>query len=386
MPSANRFRHQTYSSERPRAPFEVLTADLGAEHGTDEFTRRMQQVGQSLREAGVGKVYLVHGTFVGNDAFGLWGGLGRFIPSAANPLRKLSRSIGEAVFGENGNFTQEYAESMQRGFANNDASPIPVTRFDWSSENNHIGRADAAVRLIDDIMQSERQPRILLWGHSHGGNVFALMSNLLSGDRESIAKFFQAARAYYRSPLFRCVDVPVWESVRARLLDSENPLGETELDYATFGTPIRYGWDVTDDSRLLHFVHHRPSADGPSYLASFPPQPHDVFHATGGDYVQQLGIAGTNVMPPLFALRSWLSNRRLSKLLQPDIRMRDLLAHLGQDMRVAEQGVTLLVDYGMPEDNITQHHAGHAVYTRSRWLLFHAEEIAKRFYKNRGTS
>lgn len=40
----------------------------------------------------------------------------------------------------------------------------------------------------------------------------------------------------------------------------------------------------------------------------------------------------------------------------------------------------MLVDYGPPEGNIAQHLAGHAVYTRKRWMLFHAEEVARRFY------
>jgi hypothetical protein len=385
MPPANRFRHQSYSAERPQAPFHVLAADAGADVGSDEFTQRMQQVGQSWREAGVERVYLVHGTFVGNDALGLWRGLSRIMPAAASPLRKLSRSLGEAVFGENGNFTQEYAEGMQRALSNNDGPSIPVVRFDWSSENNHIGRADAAIRLIDDITQLEPHRRILLWGHSHGGNVFALMSNLLSGDRESVARFFDAARAYYRYPLFRRIDLPVWESVRERLLNSERPLGKTKLDFTTFGTPIRYGWDVAESDRLLHFVHHRPAADHPPYLASFPPKADDVLHAVGGDYIHQMGIAGTNVMPPLLAPRAWLSDCRLNALLQPGLRIRDLRTHLAQGMRVAEDGTTLLIDYGEPEENITQHHVGHAVYTRSRWMLFHAEQVTQRFYDSHAT-
>jgi hypothetical protein len=31
---------------------------------------------------------------------------------------------------------------------------------------------------------------------------------------------------------------------------------------------------------------------------------------------------------------------------------------------------------------VAQHAAGHAVYTRPQWLLFHAEEVARRFYNN----
>jgi hypothetical protein len=39
-----------------------------------------------------------------------------------------------------------------------------------------------------------------------------------------------------------------------------------------------------------------------------------------------------------------------------------------------------LVDYGLPDGRITRHLAGHAVYTRKRWMLFHAEETVRRLY------
>lgn len=47
---------------------------------------------------------------------------------------------------------------------------------------------------------------------------------------------------------------------------------------------------------------------------------------------------------------------------------------------VPEEGATLLVDYGPPDGTIAMHHAGHAVYTGTKWLLFHAEEVARQFY------
>ena len=51
-----------------------------------------------------------------------------------------------------------------------------------------------------------------------------------------------------------------------------------------------------------------------------------------------------------------------------------------QNNRVSDEGMTLLVDYGPPAGRLAQHHAGHAVYTRSEWLLFHAEQTAQCFY------
>ena len=47
---------------------------------------------------------------------------------------------------------------------------------------------------------------------------------------------------------------------------------------------------------------------------------------------------------------------------------------------VPEEGTSLLVDYGPAQGHIAQHFAGHAVYTRPEWMLFHAEEVTRRFY------
>ena len=103
--------------------------------------------------------------------------------------------------------------------------------------------------------------------------------------------------------------------------------------------------------------------------------------ATAGDYIQQLGIAGTNFTPPFWAWRAWISDIRLGRLLQAGLRKRDTLARLKLGIRVHQDGETLLVDYGPAKGNITQHLAGHAVYTRLDWLLFHAEEVTRRFYQ-----
>ena len=82
-------------------------------------------------------------------------------------------------------------------------------------------------------------------------------------------------------------------------------------------------------------------------------------------------------MPGVLSWRSWLADRRLHKLLQPGIRVRDLYDRLKLGMRVPAEGMTLLVDYGPQPGNLAQHIAGHAVYTEPDWLLFHAEQIIK---------
>jgi len=342
----------------------------------------MQQVGRAYRQAGVSAIYLVHGTFVGADALGILSLLGRVYPQAQTTLGQLSKAVVDQLAGEVGNYTGKFAKTLERALQSPGEPTIPVRRFNWSSQNNHLGRADGAVRLIDELAEADlpKQGRVLLWGHSHAGNVFSLLSNLLAADHETRAEFFNAARVYYRWPVLGWVDIPLWQRVEERLNRQPGPLADHPLDFVTFGTPIRYGWDSSGYARLLHFIHHRPAKNLPKYQAPFPPTAEAVLHATDGDYVQQCGIAGTNIMPSLFSWRSWLADRRLNALLQKDVNVMELPKYLQAGRRVPDEGTTLLVDYGLPTGGLPEHVAGHAVYTRTEWLLFHAEEIARRFY------
>jgi hypothetical protein len=342
----------------------------------------MRRVGDALSEAGVGAVYLAHGTFVGPDALGALAELARIFPSASNAVRRIIKRIVDRITGEVGNYTEGYAHTFEQAINRPGELRIPVRLFQWSSENHHIGRADGAVRLLDELasLQPESPTRILLWGHSHAGNVFALATNLLSGDQQAVERFFKATEIYYRWPIVGCVDIPIWARVHDVLLKHPERFANLDLDIVTFGTPIRYGWDSGGYRRLLHFIHHRPAEGLPEYRAPFPPKFDRILAAADGDYVQQLGIAGTNIRPNVFSWRSRLADERLDALLQSDTPGEDPLARFRAGAIVPEEGTTLLVDYGPAEGSIAQHFAGHAVYTLKRWMLFHAEEVARRFY------
>jgi len=380
MPAGDRFRHQVYTSAPPAAVYDVLQAVAGPGVGSEEFLRRMRAVGDRFRAAGVSAVYLVHGTFVGADAAGFGTELSRALPGLGDKIRQLNKKWIDVAVGDHGNYSRQFAQLFEDSINEGPGERIPVRLFTWSSENHHIGRADAAVRLLDELDRLPNPERILLWGHSHGGNVFALLTNLLAGDEETIDLFFEAARVYFRQPLMRRVDLPLWQEVWQRLKRPEGPLANSKCDFVTFGTPIRYGWDSNGYSSLLHFINHRPFENVPEYLSQFPPSATDVINAVDGDYVQQLGIAGTNVLPGILAWRTLLADLRLNRLLQPGLRARDLYDRLKLGMRVPEEGTTLLADYGPPQGHIAQHHAGHAVYTQTDWLLFHAEQTSAFLY------
>ncbi|MCA9221631.1 MAG: hypothetical protein KDA71_14970, partial [Planctomycetales bacterium] len=139
----------------------------------------MRAVGQRLRAAQVRAIYLVHGTFVGTDALGLLAELERVWPSACDLVRRWQKQTLDAVAGDMGNYTQAYADAFSAGINGADAEPhIPVRLFHWSSENHHVARAQAAIEFLRTLVSrpEECDGRVLLWGHSHGGNVFALLT------------------------------------------------------------------------------------------------------------------------------------------------------------------------------------------------------------------
>lgn len=335
-----------------------------------------------MSAAGVANIYLVHGTFVGPDALGVLAELARVFPRASRPLRRVIKNLVDKITAETGNYTGRFAHVLEEALNAPGRRTIAVRRFNWSSENHHIGRADGAVRLIDELAARRFEPRgrILLWGHSHAGNVFALMTNLLGGGDETVEDFFRAAEIYYRWPVAGCVDIPIWLRAQNLLKDRSSAIFNTPLDVVTFGTPVRYGWDAGGYANLLHFVNHRPAPGVPEYRAVFPPRLGDVINAAGGDYVQQLGIAGTNIIPSLFSWRSRLADSRLRELLQHDVSPAHTLDRFKSGTIVHDEGTTLLVDYGPLPGGIASHLAGHAVYTSPEWMLFHAEETARQFY------
>lgn len=345
----------------------------------------MQEVGGALAAQNVKAVLLAHGTFVGSDALGVLAELARVFPSASSAVRPVLQRVIDRLASDIGNYSGSYARLFEAAIQRSSGPRTAVDLFQWSSENHHIGRADGAVRLIARLVAMGLEPgdRVLLWGHSHAGNVFALATNLLSGNREAVQQFFAAAEIYYRWPVFGWVDIPLWHHVRDLLLSGESPLEGVALDIVTFGTPIRYGWDSNGYSRLLHFINRRPSPGSPEHLATFPVKLDDVLNATEGDYVQQLGIAGTNIIPSIFAWRAWAADRKLNALLQSDPSIGGPADRFQAGRIVPDEGTTLLVDYGQQEGGIGKHLAGHAVYTRKQWLLFHAEQVVERFYGER---
>lgn len=346
----------------------------------------MAAAGALMSQAGVAAIYCVHGSFCGDDPLGLLTELEAWSPRFAAPLRRWSKRTIDAVIGETANYTPAFAQRMETALSADAAERLPVRLFNWSSQNHHAARADGAVRLVDELARVAEQipsgqvdPRVLLWAHSHGGNVFALMTNLLGADEAARREFFHASRTFFRPSFTSGSDVPAWERVEWLLDDSQHPLRRLKLDLVTYGTPIRYGWDAGGYRQLLHVIHHRPHARHAEHAVAYPPRPDQVLRAEHGDYIQQVGVAGTNFPPLPIAWRTFLADHRLGKLLQRDLGGW-LRSRLKQGMRVHAEGTTLLIDYDDPHWAPWRHMLGHAPYTRSQWLPLHCELAAKEFY------
>ncbi len=375
MPIANHFRHQSYDDVAPRSEYRLVQPEPPPPLGSEPYFDALAAAGQDLAADGVTAIYLIHGTLAGTDVSGLLGELGRVLPEWAEFLRQREKQIIDELVGDLGNYNDEFVDTLERGINARLDRPIAVRRYLWSSENHHLGRADGAVRLLNQLYQSN-DDHMLLWGHSHAGNVLALLTNLLGGDVRERRRFFRASRTFFQDPGDGQVDMPAWEETRRILERPGSPLAGRQIDIVTFGTPIRYGWDAAGYRRLVHFVNHHPVPGLPDYQAPFPPSREQVTMASSGDLIQQLFIAGTNFPPNVLAWRSWFADRRLGKLVQSGRYRRNLWKSLKAGVRVPDEGLTLLVDYARGDEPSARLLAGHAVYTMRLWLPFHLRTLA----------
>ena len=384
MPFKNHFRHQAYSDAVPDAHYEQIDASFPPQSGTDQYSQQMARVANSFAGK-IDAIYLIHGTFAGNDALGWTAQIEKLWPKVADNLRVLGKKLFDVLADDTGNFTQQYTTELAEIFGStvqSDGSAVAqsrpsVRRFNWSGENNHVGRSIAAVELLSELFahaETSNEKRILLFCHSHAGNLLAIVSNLIGAEQSERIRFLEMLKPVFRNE----DDRQLLEGVAASLAD-DNKRQSLQLDVVTLGLPIRYGWDTGGYRNLLHFVNHVPRPEAPVYLSPVPKINSVDILKMDGDFVQQFGIAGTNVFPYLMDLRLVVAEYKLGKMLQPFGR-NDFWEHIKIGMRVADEGTTLLVNYD-DTDGLAHQLAGHGVYTQNEWLPFHLLETAKRFYE-----
>lgn len=298
----------------------------------------MRAVGARLDEAGVRGVVFAHGTFAGTDPLSALSAVdadGRGAArSLTRALRKKTRAAIDRALGDAGNFTDAYVRLFEAAVGAGAANgALPCTSFVWSSENHHVGRVEGALGLVRvlarhaELHGTSPGPRLLAFGHSHAGQLFALVTQLLSGSVSAEA-IMDVARA-------RGLDV-------AALRDDLAILECAHLDLVTLGAPTRYAWAATPNVRALHVSAARETRRG------------EVRRA---DWIQRLG-EGRSDFPALDA-----RTRRLNESLGPAL----------EGTTAQAWGSNVLVDYGAR--GVTAWLAnglGHAAYTRADAMAFHA--------------
>ena len=374
----NNFRHQTYSDAEPIGRYELLQPAFPAQRGTSEFVQIAEDFRKRI-EGKVDEVYLIHGTFVGDDALGWTAQISKLFPNLGSQIAVVGKHLVDLISGESGNYTEEFRALLETSIVDSGTVP-PVRQFVWSSENTHTGRCRAAIELLHKLMESQAngKRKFLFFCHSHAGNVLALLTNLLAADTAVRQGFIQILRPLFNNE----ADVNILSSVDSFL--QTKPASKFELNIVTFGTPIRYGWDPAGYNQLLHFVNHSPRGEHPNYVSPLEDLSLQALKSYEGDLVQQLGIASTNFFPFLLDKTLLAAEREMSQLLQSGIERKDVIKRIKIGMRVHESGSSLLVDYGAAhcsdQAGLARLMVGHAIYTRMEWLAFHLAEIGRKIF------
>ena len=420
MPFENNFQHDELSRRNPGD--RLIAADLtsGPPPDSPAWLEAMAQCGAKLALGGVKAIVFLHGAMHGTDLFGMQrldeaGGLkrgysrgvsgldallaamrqgtngipplpGGLTPPLANDdstKRLLDEQIGDA-----GNFTDANVERFRNAINKNLSQPILCLRWLWAAEHHHLGRAAAAVHCLDTLTQICEQhqfgkgQRILVQAHGQAGLVLALASNLLCPSQiTGRPKLFGMLTSYAEQS-----NRPDLAAVIARIvpgLKTASLLKGVQIDVVTFGTPVRYGWDPSGIGCLLHIVNHRNlRTDGKTWLSKMelPQITMEMPIAWGGDYVQELAVAGSDAMPPTEVAKA--ANKAIWELVEPYDGFERWLECARRAVRFPTDGRCLLVDYkdSTGSTNPRDHYFGHAAYTRRDTMLFNTTELVRCLY------
>lgn len=423
MPVGNNFQHAPYSRSDPGERVAFREFSPSAPPDSVAWQDAMARFGTDLAGAGVRAIIFVHGTFLNTDMFGVQrldeaGGLkrgySRGIPGI-DALLALMREGNNGIpsfeggdkppftdddktkvlldkqTGDAANFPSDLLASIGHAMNRSLSRHIPCHRILWSGEQHHLGRSLAACHLLDrlDRLKTEAglQPgdRLLMHAHGQAGLVLALASNLIGPvDSLGLNTFFDILETYQQRIHAReelLIDLP---NLKARLRGG-TVLDGVALDIVTYGTPVRYGWDPTRVEKMLHIVNHRSMrTDGKHWLAKMdlPQITMEMPMVWGGDYVQQLAVAGSDAVPTTPEAQE--ANKALWELLEPYDGFERWLECARKAVRCQPDGQCLLVDY--KDASLTtaapakDHIYGHAAYTRKNAILFNTTEIIQAFY------
>ena len=422
MPIENNFQYDELSRKNPGERLSITDLTGGGSPDSPEWIEAMAGHGRTLSQAGVRTILFMHGAIHGTDVFGVQrldeaGGLKRGysrgvsgVDALLAAMRQESNGIPPLLggltppladddatqktldeqLGDAGNFTQAYVGLAQRALNTSSTRPIACLRTLWSCEHHHLGRAVAAVRLLNELRSHcdarhlGAGDRILVQAHGQAGLVLALMSNLMclspiTGRTKLFAILASYAEQSGQADL----------AAQVKQLDAAFATGSllngATLDIVTLGQPVRYGWDPSGIGKLLHIVNHRNlRTDSKTWLAKMelPQITMEMPLAWGGDYVQELAVAGSDAVPLTEAAKA--GNKAIWEMVEPFDGFERWLECARRAVRFPSEGRCLLVDYkdSTGSTNPRDHYYGHAIYTRKHTMLFNTAQMVGTFYSS----
>lgn len=420
MPIENSFQHDEMSRKNPGERLAVREATLIALSESSAGLDPMATLGQRLSQAGVRVIVLLHGSIMGTDIFGVQrldelGGLKRGysrgvagldallalmrensngispLPGGLKPPLAnddMTKRLLDEQMGDAGNFTNAYLKLMVQSLNRGLDQPIHCVRTVWSCEHHHLGRAMAAISMLErlrDWVETHklgREDRILLQAHGQAGLVLALVSNLLCVTATSSRKRLLDLLSDFASQSNQPDNISTIQRV-APLLANGALLNGASLDVVTFGMPVRYGWDPSGLGKLLHIVNHRIlRTDGKTWLSKMelPQITMEMPIAWGGDYIQELAVAGSDAVPTTDTAKT--ANKAVWELVEPFDGFERWLECARRAVRIPSEGLGILADYkdSTGSTNVRDHYYGHAAYTRLNAMLFNTTEIVRTLY------
>ncbi len=419
MPSDNNFQHSKYSRSNPGDRVSSLTFQEGDSFGSSDWMEKIGGYGKRLGESGVRGILFLSG-FPFTDLFGsgrldevggLKRGYSRGIPGMESLLTLLRPSTNglfedadvltpplknnletqkklDQLAGDAGNFSSQMVVNFQGAVDKYAGGHIRIDRYIWSGSNHHFGRVKAALDLLEflevwlESLSLEAHDRILLQAHGHAGQLLGLVSNLITSE-ESLNRqiLFQVLANHNERTQDPEVSPDRLEKLYRKLTE-QSFLGGVHLDVVTFGTPVRGGWDTSGIGHLLHFVNHRPvRGDGKHWLAKMelPQIAWEIPMVSGGDYVQQLAVAGSDCA--LENTEAELVNQELREILEPYDGFERWLECVRRGTRCQNDGKALLVDYKVNGEVVPRSHLfGHGCYSENRATLFNTSKIVEQLY------
>jgi hypothetical protein len=339
-----------------------------------ESKDEMMEYGKQMKRNGVSHIYFVHGTWAGNSPFGVIARLPGIPITIKKELEKVVKKQIDVILGDLGNYTESYIELFKKSI-DNDISCSPP--FQWGSGNYHSARVRGAIRLIKELAKNIKNPsenkRILLIGHSHAGQLFALLTTFLEDEEMLLLETDEKMSKIEKLVNVVGLDEEIYKNI-AQLKEDIKKIDKVYLDIVTFGTPPRYHWGKSktksegENYRLLNIINHRHETV--SILG--------LLNTKGGDYVQQWGVGGTDT-----DLAESEKNREIEKIIgreQYYISLESVLK--GNKRHKPNYGKTLLIDYGDEGKNLTESLLGHGAYTCKEKMLFNTKLIVKEFYRD----